>query len=157
MSLRRWIHELVQVMREEDLAEIEVRRWFTTVRLRRSGANVDAGVTTPRAAGPSAAPAPPAEAADAGAAPAAPQKNLVPITSPMVGTFYRAPAPDADPYIEVNAPVDVGQTVCIIEAMKLMNEIESEVRGRIHQVLVENAQPVEYGQVLFLVDPDRAA
>jgi acetyl-CoA carboxylase biotin carboxyl carrier protein len=157
MSLRRWIHELVQVMREEDLAEIEVRRWFTTVRLRRPGATVDAGVTTPRAAGPSADPAPPAEAADAGAAPAAPQKNLVPITSPMVGTFYRAPAPDADPYIEVNAPVDVGQTVCIIEAMKLMNEIESEVRGRIHQVLVENAQPVEYGQVLFLVDPDRAA
>jgi acetyl-CoA carboxylase biotin carboxyl carrier protein len=75
----------------------------------------------------------------------------------MVGTFYRAPAPDADPYIEMNEPVDVGQTVCIIEAMKLMNEIESEVRGRIHQVLVENAQPVEFGQVLFLVDTDRAA
>jgi acetyl-CoA carboxylase biotin carboxyl carrier protein len=75
----------------------------------------------------------------------------------MVGTFYRSPAPDADPYIEVNSPVDVGQTVCIVEAMKLMNEIESEVRGRIHQVLVENATPVEYGQVLFLVEVDRAA
>jgi acetyl-CoA carboxylase biotin carboxyl carrier protein len=71
----------------------------------------------------------------------------------MVGTFYRAPAPDADPYVEVGHRVEVGQTVCIIEAMKLMNEIESEVSGRIVEVLVENAQPVEFGQKLFLVEP----
>jgi acetyl-CoA carboxylase biotin carboxyl carrier protein len=75
------------------------------------------------------------------------------VTSPMVGTFYRAPAPDADPYVEVGAQIEVGQTVCIVEAMKLMNEIESDVKGRIVQILVENAQPVEFGQKLFLVDP----
>jgi acetyl-CoA carboxylase biotin carboxyl carrier protein len=162
MSLRAWIQELVQIMREENLAEIEVRKWFTTVRVRRPGAE------TMVAGAPSQAPSAPAHAAGtaataaqavAGDPPAAdaPSKNLVAIRSPMVGTFYRSPAPDADPYIEVNSPVDVGQTVCIVEAMKLMNEIESEVRGRIHQVLVENATPVEYGQVLFLVEADRAA
>jgi acetyl-CoA carboxylase biotin carboxyl carrier protein len=75
----------------------------------------------------------------------------------MVGTFYRAPAPDADPYVEVGTMVEVGQTVCIIEAMKLMNEIESDVKGRIVQILVENAHPVEFGQKLFLVEPAREA
>ncbi len=155
MSLRSWIRELVQVMNEENLAEIEVRRWFTTVRLRRPGSDPVA-VAAP-AAPPAAAPHAPAPAAGEEGAPAAPSKNLVPIKSPMVGTFYRSPAPDADAYIELNSPVDVGQTVCIVEAMKLMNEIESDVRGRIHQVLVENATPVEYGQTLFLVEVDRAA
>ncbi|MBI5711750.1 MAG: acetyl-CoA carboxylase biotin carboxyl carrier protein, partial [Candidatus Eisenbacteria bacterium] len=75
------------------------------------------------------------------------------ITSPMVGTFYRSPAPDADPFVENGDSVDIGQTVCIIEAMKLMNEIESEFKGRVVQILVENAQPVEFGQKLFLVEP----
>ena len=75
------------------------------------------------------------------------------VVSPMVGTFYRSPAPDADPYLEVGNQVEVGQTVCIIEAMKLMNEIESEVRGRVARILVENGQPVEFGQTLFLIDP----
>jgi oxaloacetate decarboxylase alpha subunit len=79
--------------------------------------------------------------------------DAVAITSPMVGTFYRAPAPDADPYVEVGDMVEAGQTVCIVEAMKLMNEIESEARGRIVQILVENAQPVEFGQKLFLLEP----
>jgi acetyl-CoA carboxylase biotin carboxyl carrier protein len=77
----------------------------------------------------------------------------VAITSPMVGTFYRAPAPDADPYIEVGDLVEIGQTVCIVEAMKLMNEIESEIKGRVTRIMVENAQPVEFGQKLFLVEP----
>jgi acetyl-CoA carboxylase biotin carboxyl carrier protein len=71
----------------------------------------------------------------------------------MVGTFYRAPAPDADPYVEVGQMIDVGQTVCIVEAMKLMNEIEADARGRIVAIKVDNKQPVEYGQVLFLIDP----
>jgi len=73
----------------------------------------------------------------------------------MVGTFYRAPAPDADPYVEVGSSVEIGQTVCIIEAMKLMNEIESKLSGRVVKILVENAQPVEFGQPLFLVEPRR--
>ncbi len=78
--------------------------------------------------------------------------NVVEVRSPMVGTFYRAPAPDADPYVEVGDMVKVGQTLCIIEAMKLMNEIQSEVDGKIVKILVENAQPVEYDQVLFLIE-----
>ncbi len=71
----------------------------------------------------------------------------------MVGTFYRSPAPDAEPYVEVGDIVEIGQTICIIEAMKLMNEIESELKGRVVQILVENTQPVEFGQKLFLVEP----
>ena len=78
--------------------------------------------------------------------------NLVEIRSPMVGTFYRAPSPDADPYVEVGQSVSVGQTLCIVEAMKLMNEIEAEMNGKIVKILVENAQPVEYNQPLFLIE-----
>jgi acetyl-CoA carboxylase biotin carboxyl carrier protein len=74
------------------------------------------------------------------------------ILAPMVGTFYRAPAPDAEPYVQVGSIVEIGQPLCIIEAMKLMNEIESEVRGRIIEILAENAQPVEYGQPLFVIE-----
>jgi acetyl-CoA carboxylase biotin carboxyl carrier protein len=74
------------------------------------------------------------------------------IRSPMVGTFYRSPSPDADPYVEIGQDVNVGQTLCIIEAMKLMNELESEFAGKIAKILVENAQPVEYNQPLFLIE-----
>lgn len=80
--------------------------------------------------------------------------GLTDVKSPMVGTFYRAPAPEAPPYVEVGTRVSKGQTLCILEAMKLMNELESEVEGVVRQVLVENAEPVEYGQVLFRIDPD---
>ena len=154
MNLRRWISELVQIMREEDLAEIEVRRFFSTIRIRRPGA--ETAVASSAAPGSRAAGAP-AAGAPAPAPPAEPAANLVPIKSPMVGTFYRAPSADADPYVEMNQRVDVGQTVCIVEAMKLMNEIESDVRGRIARILVDNAQPVEFGQVLFLVETDGPA
>lgn len=81
------------------------------------------------------------------------QKIYHEIRSPIVGTFYRAPAPDADPYVEVGKIVNKGDVLCIIEAMKLMNEIESDVSGRIVKILVENAQPVEYNQLLFLIEP----
>ncbi|HEY6194323.1 MAG TPA: acetyl-CoA carboxylase biotin carboxyl carrier protein, partial [Candidatus Eisenbacteria bacterium] len=101
------------------------------------------------ASGPAAEPAPAVAAAPA----PEPASRLKAIVSPMVGTFYRSPAPDADPFVEVGDVVEVGQTVCIIEAMKLMNEIEAETKGRVAQVLVENAQPVEFGQKLFLVEP----
>ncbi|HEX5030839.1 MAG TPA: acetyl-CoA carboxylase biotin carboxyl carrier protein [Candidatus Eisenbacteria bacterium] len=150
MSLKRDIQELVQIMREEDLAEIEVRRWFSSVRVRRpmtEQALVHASAMAQAAAAP----------AHGREAEASPESQLTPIKSPMVGTFYRSPAPDADPYVEENSSVDVGQTVCIVEAMKLMNEIESDVRGRIAKILVENAQPVEFGQVLFLVEAESAA
>ncbi|HYQ95883.1 MAG TPA: acetyl-CoA carboxylase biotin carboxyl carrier protein [Candidatus Eisenbacteria bacterium] len=151
MNLRRKIREMVAIMREEELAELEVRRWFTSVRVRRPGMD---GTMPARQAQTTEAHggAESREEVDA-----KPPKNLVPIKSPMVGTFYRAPAPDADPYVEENSSITVGQTVCIVEAMKLMNEIESEVEGRIARILVENAQPVEYGQTLFLVESDTAA
>jgi acetyl-CoA carboxylase biotin carboxyl carrier protein len=78
--------------------------------------------------------------------------NFLEVKSPIVGTFYRSPAPDADPYVQVGTAIKPGQTLCIIEAMKIMNEIESEVAGKIARVLVENGQPVEYNQTLFLID-----
>lgn len=81
------------------------------------------------------------------------QDNLVPIKSPMVGTFYRAPAPGAKPYIELNQEIEKGQVACVVEAMKLMNEIESDVSGKVVKICVENGKPVEYGQALFLVEP----
>lgn len=80
--------------------------------------------------------------------------NLIEVKSPIVGTFYRAPSPTADPYVKVGQKIDKGQVLCIIEAMKLMNEIESEVSGKIAKILVDNSQPVEYNQTLFLVDPN---
>jgi acetyl-CoA carboxylase biotin carboxyl carrier protein len=83
----------------------------------------------------------------------APKENLIEVKSPIVGTFYRAPSPTADPYVQVGHSIAKGSVLCIIEAMKLMNEIESEVSGKIVKILVENAQPVEYNQTLFLVDP----
>ena len=107
----------------------------------------------PMPADPSAAPQP--AAAEASAAPApedAKSSNTVEVRSPMVGTFYSAPSPDSDAYVEKGQSVAAGQTLCIVEAMKLMNEIECEVSGKIVDILIENAQPVEYNQVLFLVE-----
>jgi acetyl-CoA carboxylase biotin carboxyl carrier protein len=92
----------------------------------------------------------------AAAVPAAPagQNNWIEVKSPMVGTFYRSPSPEAAPYVEVGTRVSKGQTLCILEAMKLMNELESELTGIVREILVENAQPVEYGQVLFRIEPE---
>jgi acetyl-CoA carboxylase biotin carboxyl carrier protein len=89
--------------------------------------------------------------------PAAPQRNLTEVTSPMVGTFYRAPAPEAPAYVEVGSHVTKGQTLCILEAMKLMNELESEVDGVVREILVSNGDPVEYGQALFRIEPAGSA
>jgi len=81
------------------------------------------------------------------------EKKYLEVRSPMVGTFYRSPSPDADPYVEIGQAISIGQTLCIVEAMKLMNEIESDLSGKIAKIMVENAQPVEYNQLLFLIDP----
>lgn len=97
-------------------------------------------------------PAPPASSTPPPAA-ARVNDRLVEVTSPMVGTFYRSPSPDESPYVNVGDRIRTGQVVCIVEAMKLMNEVESEVSGEIVEILVENAQPVEYGQVLMRVNP----
>ena len=143
------LRRLIRLVQRTGIGELEISSGGRTVRISARAEGSYTGTLM-------AAPGP---AMDANAAPAklsaagAETDRLKAVTSPMVGTFYRAPAPDADPYVEVGTAVEVGQTVCIVEAMKLMNEIESDVKGRIVQILVENAQPVEFGQKLFLVDP----
>jgi acetyl-CoA carboxylase biotin carboxyl carrier protein len=156
------IKRLIQLVQKSGIGELEVTEGGRTIRISASPVVAPAGPAQyvysapPGYAQPAAAsvPSAPAAAAAAAAEPVKTDAHLVPIVSPMVGTFYRSPAPDADPYVETNSSVQIGETVCIIEAMKLMNEIESETRGRIARILVENGQPVEYGQALFLVDPN---
>ncbi|MBI4254890.1 MAG: acetyl-CoA carboxylase biotin carboxyl carrier protein [Candidatus Rokubacteria bacterium] len=147
-TVRGLARELGALLAELDLAEIEVAWGGVRVRVQRAGA-------TPAApAAPAAAPAPapaPLPVSPAGVDVA----TGVPIESPMVGTFYRAPSPGADPYVREGDVVKEGQILCIIEAMKLMNEIESRVAGRVAKVLVENGHGVEYGQPLFLIEPVR--
>jgi len=143
------LRQLIRLVQRTGIGELEVTSGGRSVRISaQAGSAVTSHVpVTGAGAGGSV------QAGSAAPAAVAATENLVAITSPMVGTFYRAPAPDADPYVEVGSVVEIGQTVCIVEAMKLMNEIESEVRGRIARILVENAQPVEYGQKLFLLEP----
>ena len=143
------IRRLIRLVQRTGIGELELSSNGRTVRIS-AAAGSPALALGPATAASAPASAPPAAAT---VTPAPAVDTHVAITSPMVGTFYRAPAPDADPYAEVGDMVDVGQTVCIIEAMKLMNEIESEVRGRVVKILVENAQSVEFGQRLFLVEP----
>ena len=155
------IRKLIQLVKRTGIGELEVSEGGRTVRISAlpqalpTPAHVAVPANAPLNSG---APARATESPNASASavtpvPAAPEQRYVKIVSPMVGTFYRAPAPDADVYVEVGDAVDVGQTVCIIEAMKLMNEIESEVRGRVARVAVENGHPVEFGQTLYLIDP----
>ena len=152
-----FLERLIKALDESSVDSIEIERGGTRVSLAKTPRQ--AAVDAPHAPlQPIVAPMPNAPAASAeGASPAveAPQvsSNLIEIESPMVGTFYRGPAPDAPPYVDTGTGVAPGDTLCIIEAMKLMNELECEVKGTIVEICVENAQPVEYGQVLFRVDP----
>jgi acetyl-CoA carboxylase biotin carboxyl carrier protein len=142
---------LAQLLREApEIGSIEIKGWFGTgVVITRTSATPTYAPPVPvHALAPAAAMAEP-EAPRAIAAPA-----LKEIKSPMVGTWYKSPEPGADPYVKVGSRVTAGQTVCIIEAMKIMNEIEAEITGVIREVCVEDAQPVEFGQVLFRVDPN---
>ena len=144
---QREIRRLADLLRDYGLTEVEVEREGVRVRLRRE----PAAPAAPSAGSVVAAPA--AASPAVSAAPAASEAHLLTIEAPMVGTFYRAPSPDAQPFVRDGDRVKKGQVVCIIEAMKLMNEIESKVAGRVVKVLVENTQPVEYGQPLFLLEP----
>jgi len=146
------LRRLIRLVQRTGIGELELNSGGRSVRISATPADGGGwGVAAPPA------PLETKAAVLAPAAPVAPAAETSPqrkaVTSPMVGTFYRAPAPDADPFVEVGDVVEVGQTVCIIEAMKLMNEIEAEAKGRVAQILVENAQPVEFGQKLFLIDP----
>ncbi len=156
------VAQLVQILKEApELGAIEVRRGlfgrWSSIRVTKVGHGANAGggagggaphLVVAQASGGGLVPG------TAAAAPAAaPKAQLVDIKSPMVGTFYSAPEPGADPYVKAGSRVAAGQVVCIIEAMKIMNEIEAEVAGLVREVCVENAQPVEFGQPLFRVDP----
>jgi acetyl-CoA carboxylase biotin carboxyl carrier protein len=140
------VRRLGGLLAEFGLSEIEVATGETRIRLARIATGPAASPGSSPAAVTAAAP-PPAHVADALSF------SGVTIEAPMVGTFYRASAPTAEPYVREGDEVKEGQILCIIEAMKLMNEIETRVGGRIAQILVENGQPVEYGQPLFLIDP----
>jgi len=147
------LRQLIRLVQRTGIGELEVSAGGKTIRI--SAAGVSSGEARMMIPAQASAPSMPAggSAAPEQNAPEAKPDRSVAIPSPMVGTFYRAPAPDADPYVEVGDMVEVGQTVCIVEAMKLMNEIEAEVRGRVVQILVENSHPVEFGQKLFLIEP----
>lgn len=145
-----FLKKLIEIVESSDVEEIELSRWWTKVRITKSRARTGNTGTSPVV-----------EAQIGGKpveekipeAPAPVDENLMEIKSPMVGSFYRTPSPGAKPYVQAGVRVDPGQIVCIIEAMKLMNEIESDVSGTIVKILAEDAQPVEFGQTLFLVSP----
>lgn len=153
MDLRK-LKKLIDLVEESGIAEIEVTEGEEKVRITRTVA-APAPAQTIYATAPMAAPAPVAAApVAAAAAPSAPAARDLSQAqkSPMVGTFYRAPSPSAPAFVEVGATVKAGDTLCIIEAMKLMNEIEAEKSGVIKEILVENGQPVEFGEPLFIIE-----
>lgn len=149
------IEELIRLVEESKITELEVSQGRTRIRISKNGVGVP---ITHVAAAPASLPLHAAASREvedneeASPADAKLASNLKQIKSPMVGTVYRAPAPGSEPFIDLGQPVAVGQTVCIVEAMKLMNEISSDFSGVVRRVLVENGQPVEYGQPLFLVE-----
>jgi acetyl-CoA carboxylase biotin carboxyl carrier protein len=156
-----FLRGLIEAVDESGIDSLEIARGGTRIRINKTPPPAPvaaaAAPAAPHAPAPApstpAAPAAPAAPADA-APPAAPAAgNLVEVKSPMVGTFYRSPAPEAPSYVEVGSRVAKGQTLCILEAMKLMNELPAEVSGTVREVCAENGEPVEYGQVLFRIDP----
>ena len=143
------LKELIELFEHSDISELELQKDGFRVRLKKRGGRSSFSASH-------VAPSHPiTDSKETGAVetelPLLLDKSAVPIKSPIVGTFFRAPAPDAPHFVEINDIVDKGQTLCIVEAMKLMNEIESDIHGRVIAILVENAHPVEYGETLFLI------
>jgi acetyl-CoA carboxylase biotin carboxyl carrier protein len=148
MDIRK-VKKLIELLEESGISEIEISEGEESVRISRypkTGAATAAG----QAGAPAAQPAPAGSAPPA--APAASPVRGQQVTAPMVGTFYSGPAPGAKPFVEIGTEVKPGDTLCVIEAMKMMNQIESEFAGRIVSVLVENGSPVEFGQTLFVIE-----
>ncbi len=145
------LEELIRLVEESEIQELEISGPFRSVRIVKAPSHAAVSPLVTHEPGPAP---PPPEGAEETREPVDRDSGLVPIVSPMVGTFYAASSPESPPYVRQGDRVSGGQIVCIVEAMKLMNEIESEVAGTIVRVLAENAQPVEYGQELFLVQPD---
>ncbi|HEX6747237.1 MAG TPA: acetyl-CoA carboxylase biotin carboxyl carrier protein [Longimicrobium sp.] len=165
-----FLRGLIGAVDESGIDSLEIARGGTRIRISKTPPPAPvAAAAAPMAAAPAHLHMPPvhevgiaraggaaAPSGDQGQAPApaaAPASNLVEIKSPMVGTFYRAPAPEAPSYVEVGSKVTRGQTLCILEAMKLMNELESDLAGTVREICVDNGEPVEYGQVLFRLEP----
>jgi acetyl-CoA carboxylase biotin carboxyl carrier protein len=158
MDIRK-VKKLIELLEESGVAEIEIKEGEESVRISRHGSGaVTTYVQAPAAPPPAApAPAPAALAAAPAAAKAAAEDSAAArpesaVTAPMVGTFYGSPAPGAKAFVEVGSEVTVGQTLCIIEAMKMMNQIESDKAGKVVSVLVKNGDPVEFGQPLFIIE-----
>jgi len=150
------IKKVVKLMKDNDLSEFALEEENFKLQLKRGGDTVTQVVSAPQmVAAPAVAPAAaaPAAAAPVAEAPAAADDGLIEITSPMVGTFYSSPSPDTDAFASVGTEIGEDSVVCIVEAMKVMNEIKAEVKGTIKKILVDNATPVQFGQPLFLVDP----
>ncbi|MFH1678675.1 MAG: acetyl-CoA carboxylase biotin carboxyl carrier protein [Candidatus Omnitrophota bacterium] len=148
MNLKE-IKEMINLMNENNLMELEVEKDGMRIRLKKTGANQ--GGTTPIIIEKE-----PNQKIPPGFPPELIPFNMVrtiEIKTPMVGTFYQSPSPETAPYVEIGQVIEPGQVICIIEAMKLMNEIKAEIKGKITEILVENAEPVEFGQPLFLIDP----
>jgi acetyl-CoA carboxylase biotin carboxyl carrier protein len=150
------VRELAELMAQNDLTEIRIRDGETFLRLRRGPEGVaawPAQMMPPMPMMPAAAPAAAPTATPAAAGESLADEGLVPIVSPMVGTFYASPDPESPPFVVTGSEVEIGTPVCIIEAMKVFNEIKAEVAGRVERVLVRNEQALEYGQPLMLVRP----
>ncbi|MBM5814388.1 MAG: acetyl-CoA carboxylase biotin carboxyl carrier protein [Cyanobacteria bacterium M_DeepCast_100m_m1_067] len=154
------LHQLLALLGDSDIQELKLEGDDFRLEVRRNLPGVAAAAAVQAAAAPPQALPLPAAAAPLPATPSAPpppaaasRGDLLEVTAPMVATFYRAAAPGEPPFVEVGARIKVGQTVCILEAMKLMNELESEVGGEVVEILVENGTPVEFGQVLMRVRP----
>ena len=154
MDIRK-VKKLIELLEESGIAEIEITEGDDAVRISRYPAG---GVAVPMHAAPVPAPMPvnpaaaPAAVAEDGGAPVPPPDEGQTVKAPMVGTFYTASAPGAKPFVQVGTEVAEGDVICIIEAMKMMNQIESEIEGQIVAVLVENGEPVEFGQPLFIIE-----
>jgi acetyl-CoA carboxylase biotin carboxyl carrier protein len=157
MDIRK-VKKLIELLEESGIAEIEISEGEESVRISRYPTGqaaappvVHYAAAPAPAVAPAAAPTSPA-AAPLAAAPAAPSKADHTVTAPMVGTFYSAATPGAKPFVDIGSEVNVGDTLCIIEAMKMMNQIESDKAGRVTAVLVKNGEPVEFGQSLFIIE-----
>jgi acetyl-CoA carboxylase biotin carboxyl carrier protein len=146
------IKEMINLMNENGLTELEIEKDDMRIKLKKTGAGFE--TTAVPIIMPGERPLTSGTAKqETQATPEKSAANTLEIKAPMVGTFYRSPSPEAPPYAEVGQSIESGQVICIIEAMKLMNEIKSEIRGKILEILVDNAEPVEFGQPMFLIEP----
>lgn len=140
------IKEMISLMNENSLVELEIEKDGMRIRLKKTGGHPEAITVEREVTLPAGAKEPQEDMAQKAA-------GTLEIKAPMVGTFYRAPSPESAPFVEKGQLIEPGQVICIIEAMKLMNEIKAEIKGKVLEVLIDNAEPVEFGQPLFLIEP----